>query len=101
MSACPKLPPATPTCGTCTWCGCRSAIGFWAALHDAGVGAGIHYPVPIHLQGAFASLGYDKGRFPVTEQAADELLSLPLYPELSDGQQDTVVDALKHALAGL
>jgi len=68
------------------------------ALHGSGVGAGIHYPVPIHLQGAFAHLGHSRGDFPVTEQAADEILSLPMFPEITPEQQQTVAEALKSVL---
>ena len=50
-------------------------------LHDEGIGAGIHYPVPVHLQPAFRHLGYGPGDFPVAEAAAGQLLSLPLYPQ--------------------
>ncbi|MDQ3757840.1 MAG: DegT/DnrJ/EryC1/StrS family aminotransferase [Actinomycetota bacterium] len=69
-----------------------------ASLHDAGVGAGIHYPVPVHLQGAFAHLGQGPGSFPVTEQAAAEILSLPMYAEITPEQQQQVVDALRKAV---
>ena len=68
------------------------------ALNAAGIGAGIHYPVPVHLQGAFAHLGHQKGDFPVTEKAADQMLSLPIYPELTAGQQEQVVAGLRAAL---
>jgi dTDP-4-amino-4,6-dideoxygalactose transaminase len=63
-------------------------------LASLGIQAGIHYPVPIHLQPAYADLGYGKGSFPTTERLADEILSLPMYPELSPEQQDLVVDAV-------
>jgi dTDP-4-amino-4,6-dideoxygalactose transaminase len=63
-------------------------------LHADGIGAGIHYPVPIHLQGAMKSLGYSTGDFPVTEWAAKEMLSLPLYPEITRAQQEKVVEVL-------
>lgn len=69
-----------------------------ASLHEAGVGAGIHYPVPVHLQGAFAHLGHGPGSFPVTEQAANEILSLPMYAEITPEQQERVVDVLRKAL---
>jgi dTDP-4-amino-4,6-dideoxygalactose transaminase len=68
-------------------------------LHEAGIGAGVHYPVPIHLQGALAGLGYARGAFPVAERVATEILSLPLFPEISADQQQCVVDALRRALA--
>ena len=67
-------------------------------LQAGGIGAGIHYPVPIHLTPAFAGLGYPEGSFPVTEQAAGQLLSLPLFAEISAAQQAQVADALKSAL---
>ena len=67
-------------------------------LHAAGIGAGIHYPVPIHLTGAFAGLGHADGAFPVTERAAGEILSLPLFAEITAGQQERVVAALAAAL---
>ncbi len=66
-------------------------------LHDTGVDAAIHYPTPIHLTGAFAFLGYRAGDFPVTEQAAGRLLSLPIHPHLTDTQQDRVVKSLADA----
>jgi len=67
-----------------------------AALHDAGIGAGIHYPHPIHRSGAFASVG---GHFPVAERLAGEILSLPLFPGIRAAQQERVVEALSAALA--
>jgi dTDP-4-amino-4,6-dideoxygalactose transaminase len=67
-------------------------------LHAAGIGAGIHYPVPIHLTGAFAGLGYAEGAFPVAERTAGELLSLPLFPEITAAQQERVVAVLAAAL---
>jgi dTDP-4-amino-4,6-dideoxygalactose transaminase len=69
------------------------------ALHESGIGAGIHYPYPLHLTHAYAGLGYQFGDFPVSKRAADEILSLPLYPHLSDDQQCEVADALRDAVA--
>ncbi|MEZ4868616.1 MAG: DegT/DnrJ/EryC1/StrS family aminotransferase [Caldilineaceae bacterium] len=60
-------------------------------LQERGVEAGIHYPIPLHLQPAYADLGYRPGDLPVTEAVADTCLSLPLYPEMSTTQQDRVV----------
>jgi dTDP-4-amino-4,6-dideoxygalactose transaminase len=67
-------------------------------LHAAGIGAGIHYPVPIHLTTAFAGLGYAEGAFPVAERTARELLSLPLFPGITAAQQERVVSVLLSAL---
>ncbi len=55
-------------------------------LSERGISTGIHYPVPIHLQQAYADLGYKPGMFPVTEQASDQVLSLPMYAELEPEQ---------------
>ncbi|MFC5059350.1 DegT/DnrJ/EryC1/StrS family aminotransferase [Saccharothrix xinjiangensis] len=68
------------------------------ALHEAGVGAGIHYPTPVHLTGAFESLGHAPGDFPVAEAVAGEILSLPLFPEITPAQQERVVAALAGAV---
>jgi dTDP-4-amino-4,6-dideoxygalactose transaminase len=69
-----------------------------ADLNRAGIGAGVHYPVPLHLQPAYRDLGYAPGALPVTEAVAATCLSLPLYPEMTDAQQDRVVDAVRHAV---
>ena len=61
---------------------------------DAGIGAGIHYPTPVHLTGAFAGLGRGPGSFPVSERMANEILSLPLFPEITPEQQERVVEVL-------
>jgi len=65
------------------------------ALRAAGIGTGIHYPVPVHLQTAYANLGYAGGSFPVTEALAHEFLSLPIYAELLPEQISEVVMQLK------
>ena len=70
----------------------------WKQLRDAGIGAAIHYPRPIHLEGAMQHLGYRAGDFPVAERAASEILSLPMFPEITEEQQARVVEALKAAL---
>jgi len=67
-------------------------------LEAEGVGCGVHYPVPLHLQEAYAFLGYKRGDLPHTERAADEVLSLPLYPELTAAQQAFVVAAIAKLL---
>ena len=66
-----------------------------AYLTQRGVSTGIHYPIPVHLQRSFAELGHKPGDFPIAERAAAETLSLPMFPELTDGQIDEVVAALK------
>ena len=71
------------------------------SLKAAGVGTGIHYPVPLHVQHAYRALGYSKGDLPVTERVSAEILSLPMYPQLTDSQQAKVVDALKACLMSL
>ena len=63
-------------------------------LNELNIGTGIHYPVPIHLQKAFAGFGYKPGDLPVTEQTVEEILSLPIYPELTQEQAETVVQAV-------
>jgi len=67
-------------------------------LLAAGIGAAIHYPVPLPLQPAFAHLGHRRGDFPVSERAAAETLSLPMFPHITAAQQERVVDALRAAL---
>ncbi len=65
-------------------------------LSEKGVTTGIHYPIPIHLQPAYKNLGYRKGDFPISEQYADEILSLPMYPELAPEQIAYVTGAIKN-----
>jgi len=68
--------------------------GLMKHLKDAGIGSAIHYPVPLHLQKAYASLNYSNGDFPVTEAAATEIVSLPMYPQLTADQQAKVADQI-------
>ena len=63
-------------------------------LNQRGIATGIHYPIPIHLQEACKNLGYRRGDFPITEQAAARILSLPMFPELSSQQRESVAGAL-------
>jgi dTDP-4-amino-4,6-dideoxygalactose transaminase len=63
-------------------------------LTDRKIGSEIYYPIPLHEQTSLSSLGYKHGDLPVTEQAAAEVLALPIYPELRDDEQQTVVDAI-------
>jgi dTDP-4-amino-4,6-dideoxygalactose transaminase len=89
-----KLPPETPG---------RTSVYHHYVLRTAhrealeqhlkanGVGVVIHYPIPVHLQPAYADLGYKRGDLPLTEAYTDSCISLPIYPELTDEQQDHVV----------
>lgn len=63
-------------------------------LSDNGIGVGIHYPVPLHLQPAFRSLGYGAGDFPVAERLADSILSIPMYPEMTAAQQQRIIETI-------
>ena len=69
-------------------------------LAAAGIQTGIHYPTPIHLQEAYADLGLRPGAFPVSERLATQMLSLPMFPELTTAQLETVVDAIDGFFAG-
>lgn len=68
---------------------------FIATLAEKGVFCGIHYPVPLHLQDAYSSLGYKKGDFPVAEKCCEQLVSLPMFPELTSEQIEYVVEKIK------
>jgi dTDP-4-amino-4,6-dideoxygalactose transaminase len=70
-----------------------------AKLDEVGIGTGIHYPLPIHLQPAYAHLGYKQGALPVAERLAGRILSLPMFPEITGGQIEYVVEHLVKAVA--
>lgn len=72
--------------------------GLQAYLAEAGIGTGIHYPIPLHQQKAYKHLGFKTGDFPVAERVAREIVSLPLFPQMSFGQQDEVVSRTKEFL---
>jgi dTDP-4-amino-4,6-dideoxygalactose transaminase len=63
---------------------------FQSALGEAGIGTGIHYPIPLHLQKAYENLNYKKGDFPVTERVAAEIVSLPMFPQMTNEQLEEV-----------
>jgi dTDP-4-amino-4,6-dideoxygalactose transaminase len=69
-------------------------------LQAAGIGAGIHYPVPLHLSRAYRELNRGPGDFPVAEQAAGTMISLPIYPHITEAQQERVAVALTRAIGG-
>ncbi|MFQ6777524.1 DegT/DnrJ/EryC1/StrS family aminotransferase [Cereibacter sphaeroides] len=73
--------------------------GLMAALAAAGVGCGIHYPVPVHLQPAYADLGYGAGSFPIAERYATRTLSLPIFPEMTDEEIGRVIAAVNDHVA--
>ena len=64
-------------------------------LSARGIGTGVHYPIPCHLQRAAADIGLGRGSYPITERLSDEVLSLPMYPELTDAQTEAVADAVR------
>lgn len=68
--------------------------GLMKRLNAAGIGTGIHYPIPLHLQKAYSELNYRAGDFPVTERLSEEILSLPMFPHLTSAQQARVVDEI-------
>jgi dTDP-4-amino-4,6-dideoxygalactose transaminase len=67
-------------------------------LQEKGIGCAVHYPIPIHLQEACRNLGYKKGTFPVAENLANEFLSLPMFPELTEEQIEYVVRCISEAV---
>jgi dTDP-4-amino-4,6-dideoxygalactose transaminase len=68
------------------------------SLAEMGIGSGVHYPVPIHLQEAYQGLGYPPGTFPIAERCATEFVSLPIFPELTFAQVEMVIQGVKDAV---
>lgn len=68
-------------------------------LGEKGIGCAVHYPVPVHLQEAYRNLGYGQGDFPMAERCAAEFVSLPMFPELTPAQVETVTQGVKEAVA--
>jgi len=73
--------------------------GLQKHLGDLNIGTGIHYPVPLHLQKAYRGLGYKEGDFPATEKVAAEIVSLPMFPHITENQQNKVVEGIRGFLA--
>ena len=71
-----------------------------AVINEQGIQTAIHYPVPVHLQPAYASMGLGTGSFPESERAASEVLTLPIYPALTDEQCDRVCEAVREVVGG-
>ena len=69
-----------------------------AHLSSGGIATGVHYPIPLHFQPAYARLKLEPGSFPVAEEQAQTILSLPMYPELTDEQTQLVVDRVKSSV---
>ena len=79
----------------------RNRDGLKAFLDKQGIGCGIYYPVPVHLQPCYASLGLKEGSLPESERASREVLALPIYPELTREQQEAVVNAVEDFYRGI
>ena len=73
----------------------RNREAFMKELGARGIGTAIHYPVPIHLQEAYAFLGVGRGSYPIAERVAEEIVSLPMFPELTEQQVETVIREVK------
>ncbi|MGH8016087.1 MAG: DegT/DnrJ/EryC1/StrS family aminotransferase, partial [Candidatus Zixiibacteriota bacterium] len=72
-----------------------------AGLAKAEIGHAVYYPVPFHKQDCFASLGHKPGEFPLSSQAADEVFSIPIYPEMTENEQAEVIESVKKLAAQL
>jgi dTDP-4-amino-4,6-dideoxygalactose transaminase len=71
----------------------------WEYLSGNGIATGFHYPLPLHLQEACSNLGHDKGAFPVSEKVASEIISLPMYPELTYHHRNQVASKIREFLS--
>ena len=77
----------------------KNRDGLQEKLNDVGIGTRVYYPIPIHLQGAFKYLNYEKGSLPVTEKLCDEILSFPIYPEITKEDQEYVIENVRKIAA--
>jgi dTDP-4-amino-4,6-dideoxygalactose transaminase len=98
------LPPSEPDWATGVYhlyiVRVQDRTGLIQHLAQANIGTGIHYPVPLHLQNAYKSLGYKEGDFPVSESVAAEIVSLPMFPNLLSDQQERVVREVLNFVSG-
>ena len=98
------LPPSEPDWATSVYhlyvIRVQDRAGFIQHMNQANIGTGIHYPVPLHLQNAYKSLGYKEGDFPVSESVAAEVVSLPMFPTLHADQQERVVNEVMNFVWG-
>ncbi len=79
---------------------CEDRDGLLSHLQSKNIGCAVYYPLPLHLQECFAGLGYQEGNFPVAERLAQQVLSIPIYPELSTGQKQYVCDSIREFYQG-
>ncbi|MGD1018512.1 MAG: DegT/DnrJ/EryC1/StrS family aminotransferase [Verrucomicrobiia bacterium] len=93
----PAAPPDSEPVWHCYVIECDNRDRVRAALNDAGIDTSVNYPLPLHLQPVYRSLGYHRGNLPVAERLCERCLSLPMYPELTHEQIDAVVHALRAA----
>jgi dTDP-4-amino-4,6-dideoxygalactose transaminase len=90
--------PLLVTDSTCVWhqyvIKCNERDRLIEYLNEKGIGTIIHYPVPPHLQECYKNLGYKKGDFPITEELAKTVLSIPMYNGMTKEEQDYVIEAI-------